>query len=285
MESLQTLIDSKTQLNEIIPDNKKRVHSILSRMGRSISAAFGLQGNKKRAKLEEYETVVLSTPSERRRTRSLTPPRNNVSTPSRTPCSISTQRTQTTTSSIRSGSVSTLTDTEPYNIGVTNGIVPTINFLGFRKLSTTNKLSLDIGDSVIIVLPQSDNKNPSIPLEIFRKRLQSHIVKARSDDFRRTPASERPKLLETIIDTNHQIIRGNTICHEYIVTVTKYPNRCYYHDPNFRQELVHGNFSQGGGIEFSMNLYPNNSSLLCKFYEFTDVEMWRACNCNDRKLC
>ena len=68
MESLQTLIDSTTQLNEIIPDNNKHVHSILSCMGRSISVDFGFQGNKKRAKPEEYETDVLSTPSQRRRT-------------------------------------------------------------------------------------------------------------------------------------------------------------------------------------------------------------------------
>ena len=30
-----------------------------------------------------------------------------------------------------------------------------------------------------------------------------------------------------------------------------------------------------------MNLYPNNSSLLCKFSEFSDVEMWSARYRND----
>ena len=142
---------------------------------------------------------------------------------------------------------------------------PTTDFMGWRRLRLHELVSLEIGDSFLLIVP-GDARREDESLKRSRADLRVRLLRHVKPFFdRETRGVEEDSMFETLsllMNERHGIRRNKSTHIELHCVVASYPHRDDYLYECLDEADMKDHIKKGAGIELSLVEYPGDTLLL-----------------------
>ena len=160
-----------------------------------------------------------------------------------------------------------------------SGVRPTTELMGWRRLHVHEITRLSTGDEIIIVIPATTKKTDGTTTthrNNFLGRVMSTAIKSLSEHFHGLPKKQRDAKALKMLRLSNGIKRNRLTYIKLPCTVTRYPHRRDYLNPDYSPNDMRVEVNNGGGVSFRLRDYPTSEDTLLKWKELNSVQFFVA---------